>query len=408
MKHLFLLLFMLFSLFCGAKSLRPLVWVLDAGHGGHDQGTSYNGVLEKDLNLEIVQELKKILRKKKPGIKLILTRDDDRYISLEERCRIANNANADLFLSVHINSAPNNPFVSGTETFYANLASSRDAVQSGTISRSSEKSELLAWLIQKSYYEAGRPSSRGAKKDRLYVLMNTNMPAVLTEVGFLSNMEDAAYMNSKRGQKDIAQNIYTALEEYYTTTQAKTHHETLLALRRSSFRSLKADVSPSDEVLAANDIVEVEGAVPDRKDPTPEEVERMVREELQKKAPVKTQNKPASNVTTKEPAVEVATVKEADEKKESFAPSPAIPVYSIQIVAVGNELKSNDPRLKGLYPVTFVKSGNVFKGLYGGTTDYKQAQATLTSIREQFPDAFIVAYLGEKPITTAEALKMYP
>ena len=75
-------------------------------------------------------------------------------------------------------------------------------------------------------------------------------------------------------------------------------------------------------------------------------------------------------------------------------------------MAVSSELKADDERLKGLYPVTFVKSGNMFKGLYGGTTDYKQAKATLASIRAKFPDAFIVAYLGEEPISTSRALEM--
>ena len=114
MKKLIFLLFLLFPLFMSAKP-RPLVWILDAGHGGYDQGTSMRETLEKDLTLSIVKEISTLLKKNKPGIKLILTRSDDRYLSLEERCNIANNANADLFLSVHINSAPN-PLVSGTES----------------------------------------------------------------------------------------------------------------------------------------------------------------------------------------------------------------------------------------------------------------------------------------------------
>ena len=79
---------------------------------------------------------------------------------------------------------------------------------------------------------------------------------------------------------------------------------------------------------------------------------------------------------------------------------------NVQDVAVSSELKSDDERLKGLYPVTFFKSGNMFKGLYGGTTDYNQARKTLAAIREKFPDAFIVAYLGEEPISTARALEL--
>lgn len=142
MKKLIFLLFLLFPLFVSAKP-RPLVWVLDAGHGGYDQGTSMRETLEKDLTLSIVKEISTLLKKNKPGIKLILTRSDDRFLSLEERCNIANNANADLFLSVHINSAPN-PLVSGTESFYADLR--RSTTQSGTALSSVPSTEANYWL----------------------------------------------------------------------------------------------------------------------------------------------------------------------------------------------------------------------------------------------------------------------
>ena len=101
-----------------------------------------------------------------------------------------------------------------------------------------------------------------------------------------------------------------------------------------------------------------------------------------------------------------AAMDEPIQPEKGYSNSPSIPVFSIQIVAVSAELKLDDERLKGLSPVTFVKSGNMYKGLYGGTTQYKKARETLAAIREKFPDAFIVAYLGEEPITTARALEI--
>ncbi len=377
-------------------AVRPFVWVLDAGHGGHDRGTAVNGVLEKDLTLQITKELEKLIRQNKPGIKLILTRKTDKYLSLEERCRIANRANADLFLSIHVNYVRRKPYMKGTETFYANLRASSNIVRGGSLLRSTEKSELLAWLIQKNYYEQGRPCERGAKKGRYYVLLNTDMPAALTEVGFLSNKEDAAYMTSKKGQREIALNLYNALNEYYTTTKAKTQRNTLLQLRRSSgtYSGLKVKKlkSPYAEDKDKPKILVEEKDVKKTK---PEVVEPSKVEE--------------PKVDGKNDVVENPVKAEATtpEKSDSVISEAAkVPVYSIQIVAVSSELKSNDARLKGLSPVTFVRSGNMFKGLYGGTTDYKQAQKTLSSIRAKFPDAFIVAYLGEKSIPTAEALKL--
>ena len=389
MKKLIFLLFLLFPLFVSAKP-RPLVWVLDAGHGGYDQGTSMRETLEKDLTLSIVKEISTLLKKNKPGIKLILTRSDDRYLSLEERCNIANNANADLFLSVHINSAPN-PLVSGTESFYADLRRSNNAVRNSTIVRTIDRSELLAWLLQKNYGETGRPNGRGARPKQLYVCQNTNMPAVLTEVGFLSNIQDAAYLTSKSGIRQIAIDIYNALIEYYTITKDKTEKKSLLALRRSNGKnSGMATVSPTQTF------------VPVRDDPTPEEVERMVAEEL------------AAKAATEKAEIEVPVIPEKEEVPEvvepetSPVPTPAVPVFSIQLFAVSKEIKVDDVRLKGYKPVNFKRSGNLVKVLYGSETDYKLVKSTLITVRQDFPDAFVVAYLNDEPISVADALKLVP
>ena len=483
---------------CGAKKLRPLVWVLDAGHGGRDVGCESKKFQEKDITLEVTKEVAALIRKHKPGIKLILTRETDEYISLDERCQKANRANADLFLSIHVNTVEWKPLLSGTETFFASTKGLSDAVLQSAQSRNLPKSELLAWLLQKNYYEAGRPTDRGAKPEVLYVLRHTMMPAVLTEIGFLSNMKDEAYMTSKKGQKEIAACIYNALAEYYQTTQAKTERKTLATLRSSGgkksglkIEKVKADngkkgadkrQKTADNVQKAADNVvltktdqdnppleqqwaesaaaqgkklvsqsqagqsasgnqpqaeeapqqapadaqqtadEPQAEVPDSITATEPQAEETgpqapADKAVQTKAPEKAapaqagkdSGQQATGNVAKAEKEEQQGVKATEEKAESpsgFTNSPAIPVFSIQIVAVSSELKADDERLKGLYPVTFVKSGNMFKGLYGGTTDYKQAKATLASIRAKFPDAFIVAYLGEEPISTSRALEM--
>lgn len=407
MKKLIFLLFLLFPLFVSAKP-RPLVWILDAGHGGYDQGTSMRETLEKDLTLSIVKEISTLLKKNKPGIKLILTRSDDRYLSLEERCNIANNANADLFLSVHINSAPN-PLVSGTESFYADLRRSNNAVRNSSIVRTIDRSELLAWLLQKNYGETGRPNGRGARPKQLYVCQNTNMPAVLTEVGFLSNIQDAAYLTSKSGIRQIAIDIYNALIEYYTITQDKTEKKSLLALRRSNGKNSgvkaskikKEKLAEVEQPLMAT-VSPTQTFVPVRDDPTPEEVERMVAEEL------------AAKVAAEKAEIEVPVIPEKEEVPEveepetSPVPTPAVPVFSIQLFAVSKEIKVDDVRLKGYKPVNFKRSGNLVKVLYGSETDYKLVKTTLVTVRQDFPDAFVVAYLNDEPISVADALKLVP
>lgn len=406
MKKLIFLLLLLLPLFVSAKP-RPLVWVLDAGHGGNDQGTSMRETLEKDLTLSIVKEISALLKKNKPGIKIILTRADDRYLSLEERCNIANNANADLFLSVHINSAPN-PLVSGTESFYADLKGSNNAVRNSSIVRTIDRSELLAWLLQKNYGETGRPNGRGARPKQLYVCQNTNMPAVLTEVGFLSNIQDAAYLTSKSGIRQIAIDIYNALIEYYTITQNKNEKKSLLALRRSNGKDsgIKASKIKKEKLAEVEQplmaVSPTQTSVPVRDDPTPEEVERMVAEEL------------AAKAAAEKAEIEVPVTPEKEEVSEEVepevtpVPTPAVPVFSIQLFAVSKEIKADDERLKGYKPVTFKRSGNLIKVLYGSETEYKLVKSTLVTVRHDFPDAFVVAYLNDEPISVADALKLVP
>ena len=490
---LLLLLFIL-SVSCFSRQLRPLVWVLDAGHGGKDQGTCLKNVLEKDLTLNLTNRVAELIRKNKPGIKLILTRTDDTFVSLDERCQIANRNRADLFLSIHINFAQNNRLLSGTETFHANKKGAKSIVQASHLERNADKSELLAWLLQKSYYESGRPADRGARASNLYVLLNTEMPAALTEVGFLSNVSDAAYLQSERGQKQIALDIYNALNEYYTTTQANTHLRTLRTLRQSlgTNSGLKVDrlrnevfstdnVSSDDSQLTAqslspdqqsssvtdpangitvDDTTAAYGSSSAQVDPPGSEaaIRKMFAQKeppgseaaikrlfAQRKAlgsdadstkqavpvnpvadstkqvvPVNPANPVADSTKQVAPANPVADATKpvvpinpvadsvSDTKKPvaQAAQPDSVPIFSVQLFSVTKEIKAGDSRLKGLAPVKILHKGNVYKVLYGGSKDYLEARRSLEKTKELFPDAFIVAYIGDRAISTAEALQM--
>ena len=475
-----LLLIFILSVSCFSRQLRPLVWVLDAGHGGKDQGTCLKNVLEKDLTLNLTNRVAELIRKNKPGIKLILTRTDDTFVSLDERCQIANRNRADLFLSIHINFAQNNRLLSGTETFHANKKGAKSIVQASHLERNADKSELLAWLLQKSYYESGRPADRGARASNLYVLLNTEMPAALTEVGFLSNVSDAAYLQSERGQKQIALDIYNALNEYYTTTQANTHLRTLRTLRQSlgTNSGLKVDrlrnevfstdnVSSDDSQLTAqslspdqqsssvtdpangitvDDTTAAYGSSSAQVDPPGSEaaIRKMFAQKeppgseaaikrlfAQRKAlgsdadstkqavpvnpvadstkqvvPVNPAN-PVADVTKSDvPAHPTDSVADAKKPVAQAAQPDSVPIFSVQLFSVTKEIKAGDSRLKGLAPVKILHKGNVYKVLYGGSKDYLEARRSLEKTKELFPDAFIVAYIGDRAISTAEALQM--
>ena len=476
-----LLLIFILSVSCFSRQLRPLVWVLDAGHGGKDQGTCLKNVLEKDLTLNLTNRVAELIRKNKPGIKLILTRTDDTFVSLDERCQIANRNRADLFLSIHINFAQNNRLLSGTETFHANKKGAKSIVQASHLERNADKSELLAWLLQKSYYESGRPADRGARASNLYVLLNTEMPAALTEVGFLSNVSDAAYLQSERGQKQIALDIYNALNEYYTTTQANTHLRTLRTLRQSlgtnsglKVDRLRNEVSSTDNVSSDDSWLTAQALSPDQlsssvTDPAngitvddttaaygsssaqvdPPGSEAAIRKMFAQKEPPGSEAaikrlfaqrralgsaadstkqvvpvNPANPVAdaTKpvvpanpvadatKPVVPVNPVADSvsDTKKQvaQAAQPDSVPIFSVQLFSVTKEIKAGDSRLKGLAPVKILHKGNVYKVLYGGSKDYLEARRSLEKTKELFPDAFIVAYIGDRAISTAEALQM--
>ena len=476
-----LLLIFILSVSCFSRQLRPLVWVLDAGHGGKDQGTCLKNVLEKDLTLNLTNRVAELIRKNKPGIKLILTRTDDTFVSLDERCQIANRNRADLFLSIHINFAQNNRLLSGTETFHANKKGAKSIVQASHLERNADKSELLAWLLQKSYYESGRPADRGARASNLYVLLNTEMPAALTEVGFLSNVSDAAYLQSERGQKQIALDIYNALNEYYTTTQANTHLRTLRTLRQSlgtnsglKVDRLRNEVSSTENVSSDDSWLTAQAPSPDQlsssvTDPAngitvddttaaygsssaqvdPPGSEAAIRKMFAQKEPPGSEAaikrlfaqrralgsaadsmkqvvpvNPANPVadSTKQvapvnpvadstkpvvPANPVADSVSDTKKPVAQAAQPdSVPIFSVQLFSVTKEIKAGDSRLKGLAPVKILHKGNVYKVLYGGSKDYLEARRSLEKTKELFPDAFIVAYIGDRAISTAEALQM--
>ena len=476
-----LLLIFILSVSCFSRQLRPLVWVLDAGHGGKDQGTCLKNVLEKDLTLNLTNRVAELIRKNKPGIKLILTRTDDTFVSLDERCQIANRNRADLFLSIHINFAQNNRLLSGTETFHANKKGAKSIVQASHLERNADKSELLAWLLQKSYYESGRPADRGARASNLYVLLNTEMPAALTEVGFLSNVSDAAYLQSERGQKQIALDIYNALNEYYTTTQANTHLRTLRTLRQSlgtnsglKVDRLRNEVSSTENVSSDDSWLTAQTLSPDQlsssvTDPAngitvddttaaygsssaqvdPPGSEAAIRKMFAQKeppgseaaikrlfaqrralgsaadstkqvVPVNPANPVADSTKQVAPANPVADATKpvvpanpvadsvSDTKKPvaQAAQPDSVPIFSVQLFSVTKEIKAGDSRLKGLAPVKILHKGNVYKVLYGGSKDYLEARRSLEKTKELFPDAFIVAYIGDRAISTAEALQM--
>lgn len=214
--------------------------VIDAGHGGHDTGTvGSHGLMEKDLCLDVALRLGALIRQKLPGAEVIYTRRDDTFIALEDRTRIANEAKADLFISIHANSSPD-PSARGVETYYLNFATSpeslevaarenansqeslhdlQDIIQKIARNEKVEESKELAGdiqgtLAQRLQLVSLNERNRGVKKAPFIVLIGANMPSVLSEISFVSNPYDERLLRKPEQRQRIAEGLYRGITTY--------------------------------------------------------------------------------------------------------------------------------------------------------------------------------------------------
>jgi N-acetylmuramoyl-L-alanine amidase len=230
----------------GKPPYRIKAVIIDPGHGGYDPGTHGVSTLEKDLVLSVGKKLRDLLTEKYPQIKVIMTRDKDVFIPLFQRAKIANDANADLFISIHANFMPKSSVTLGTETYVMGLHTAEYNLDVA-------KRENAAILLEENYknnydYDPNSPEghilfsmyqnaylnqsiqfgqfvenqyashanrkSRGVKQAGFVVLKATSMPSVLLEIGFLSNREEENYLKTDNGKQKIAESIFNGFTEY--------------------------------------------------------------------------------------------------------------------------------------------------------------------------------------------------
>jgi len=279
MKSIKLLVFVLFTFVCGSvfgqRKMNHVV--LDAGHGGKDPGAIGSFSKEKDIALAVTLKVRDILKRESPQLKTTLTRDSDFFVELKGRHAIANKANADLFVSIHINSTAGTTTrvqagsrkvkkgkkwttvpvyktihnrstnTSGTETYVLGLTRNdqkekaigefgetiaeepglldeNDPTTAILIAQYSQaflsRSVTLGSKVQQNFAKAGR-NNLGVKQKSLEVLAGSAMPGVLIELGFINNQEEEAYMNSEAGQQALANAIATAILDYKKETEKK-------------------------------------------------------------------------------------------------------------------------------------------------------------------------------------------
>lgn len=227
--------------FMRALALKVKRIVIDAGHGGHDTGAlGPEGLQEKDLVLDVALRLRTIIKEHMPDVDVVMTRDKDFFVPLEERTAVANAQGADLFISIHANSSPIDDST-GVETYYLSIDATKDELAVATRENSSTarsardlqsilqqimlddkilESHNLANLVQQSLVKGlGRNNpaagfNRGVKKAPFIVLIGANMPSILSEIAFVSNPQQAKILQTGAFKQQIAESLFDGVRHY--------------------------------------------------------------------------------------------------------------------------------------------------------------------------------------------------
>lgn len=242
-----------------ANAKRLSTVVIDAGHGGKDPGCTWGNYTEKELNLKVALLFGGMIEENFPDVKVIYTRDDDRFVELHTRGDVANKADADLFISIHTDAIGNSEahgsstFIMGNDKSEKNLAVAQREnsviVMEGDYEEKyegydpssaesfiifslmqyahTEQSMMFAELVQKHYARKTPIVDRGARQAPYLVLWRTAMPSVLTEMGFMTNKSDRDYLHSEEGQRQVAKALFDAFSEYREKCNSKVAQTTV-------------------------------------------------------------------------------------------------------------------------------------------------------------------------------------
>ncbi|MBR4842855.1 MAG: N-acetylmuramoyl-L-alanine amidase [Bacteroidaceae bacterium] len=339
------------------------VIVIDPGHGGKDPGAISGKNTEKSINLNVALKLGQLIEKNCKQVKVIYTRKNDVFVELNQRGEIANKASADLFVSIHTNSAKSTS-ARGAETYLLGVEEKRTSAnlsvaieenkailyESDYQTRyegydpNSPESQIIfefmqneyqkeslkfAGMVQRQMVSHARRSDRGVHQAGFLVLWKTAMPSILVELGFISNTDDCRYMTSQKGVEELATSLYRAFVNY------------LEDYRKQTAKSVNLSQAVSN----------------------------------------------------------------TDPKLSTSQPSE-VPVYRIQFFLSNVELKSTDSRIKNLPDVSYYMENSQYKYTCGNTTDYNEITKLQTEVRKRYKDAFVIAFLNGKKITVKEALEI--
>ena len=375
-KYLFFILTVCLSLNCMAEKAYTLV--LDPGHGGKDAGAVGRFSKEKDLNLKLALKVGKLINEQYPDVNVVYTRSTDVFIPLQGRADIANKNNADLFMSIHTNSAETKAaqgvetFILGTEKMEQNLdvAMRENAVMKleadykttyQGFDPNSIDSYIMFELMQNSHMDQSlqfatqvqdrfvgqlNRSDRGVRQAAFWVLLKTACPSVLFEMGFISNPDEEKFLNQDASMNKMAQTLVDAFGAY--THKQKARLETTKIEPQNSDQSAVKDVNDT-ETTRKRDVNDSE-----------------------LKAPVT-----EAKDSPKTPAAEENTEKKL--------------YYAVQICASKEPLAPTDPRLKGI-EYDYIKVGEWYKYYTAAHTDRAHVASSQQQLKPRYPDCWIIKF----------------
>lgn len=380
--------------------------VIDPGHGGNDPGAIGRKGKEKNINLTVALKLGNLIARNCKDTRVIFTRKTDVFIPLHRRAEIANNAKADLFISIHTNSLANRrSTVSGTETYTLGLHRTKENLEvakkenaviliednyqqqyAGFNPNSSEsyiifefmqdqnlsQSVNLASAIQKEFKNSNR-IDRGVHQAGFLVLRATSMPSVLIELGYISNQAEEQYLLSEKGSTTLAQSIYRAFLSYKELGQTgksnNGNHKSVITASREN----KYIDSPKQETKDTNKSKGLD---------------------LNKNRAVQSDHSLRNSTRSESP--------------DALTPNKENPIFKIQILTSTKRLPINGRQFKGLKPVEYYVENGIYKYTYGSSTDYnliKRLKRTQTDHR--FKDAFIIAFKRGKKTNVHQAIEEF-
>ena len=411
------LFFMAFSasVFANPDPVKPFVVVIDAGHGGKDPGNLGNGYMEKIIALKIALKAGAILSKNQ-DIKVIYTRDSDNFVPLTKRGDIANKANADIFISIHCDSHTSNAHGAGTfvlglhankqnfavakkensaiylednfEERYAQYdINSPESVIGFTIMQEEflDKSIQLAKSMQDRFANKLKRNDRKVKQAGFIVLHQTFMPSVLVETGFLTNANEGAYLNSTKGQADMAASIAEAVLEYKNGLQSVSL-EGLSNVLKEKPTSVK--IESTKETSEVNATSEEKNTVEKKQDT------------------VENQSKEAPSEVVASVVKTLAQGTSMQGNTNETGKSNSSIVFKIQLMAVSKKIPLVASNFNGLTDISTEPVGSLYRYFYGNTADYKQAKNLLIkAVNAGYLNAFVAAYENGTKISITKALE---